>query len=533
MFFSCILPAFCFLHFSLKYYNAMYAKLCNINLLIQSQNLLQNVSADSFLKLIQNNKLFYDVLFFFLSFLFLQCLHLFSSYLSSKSLPLVHKKLKKKAFEEVLSYPMNFFQNYNPANIEKNVLNFADASCQLIESSYYFVEKISSILIILVKFLQFKPLFFVANFWILSLVFVSYFLLKKILIYTTEKESIQNIQSGFITESFENMLIFKLNNCKHFLYNKFEKNQSIESNFYKKINLIFGHIRFIFGMVNISFFLLIYLIIIKLKLNFLGLNVGLFFTWSWSLVMNCWQLMWQVLPLFFLLGKINKSIKFLSYNKTVEKKSHYLDSFKELAVHEISFSYKETPILNKFSMICKNEFVNISGKSGVGKSSLFNIIMSLNHPSNGHITINGVNLDLIDNLYEKTSYLPQNDLIYNDTIESNIVLDKKYDPQKLENILKMLKFDDFIPLNKIDSIICGPNGSKISGGQMKRIAIARMLLFDSEDNLMLLDEPFNSLSQDIIENLLNYLNALKGTRTILCIDHSGYFAKIADKNYTL
>ena len=262
-----------------------------------------------------------------------------------------------------------------------------------------------------------------------------------------------------------------------------------------------------------------------------GLNGALFYVQFWLVLMHIWEgFYYTLIPIFFLIGKFTKSYKFIAENR-FEKEENLVNikTFNELKVKNISFKYHEAFIFKYFNINIKNQFIFIDGISGIGKSTLFNLILNSEKLQSGFIFINDINVNKIDNMSEIVTYLPQKDAIFNESIKTNIVLNKEFDEDKLNNLLEVMKFEDFVNLEEIDGKQCGVGGSKISGGQAKRICIARALLFDNENNLLLLDEPFNNLNQELIDRIINYLSTLKGNKTIICIDHTGNFQRIADQ----
>ena len=129
-------------------------------------------------------------------------------------------------------------------------------------------------------------------------------------------------------------------------------------------------------------------------------------------------------------------------------------------------------------MRLKNSFVG-TRSTGKGKSTLIKILMCLIKPDEGYIEIDGVKLD-INNIYSwqnKISILPQKVFLNDSTILENIVLGedfKKINFEKVEESAKIAEIHDFISSlpQKFNEKV-GEAGAKVSGGQLKRIGIAR------------------------------------------------------------
>lgn len=202
-------------------------------------------------------------------------------------------------------------------------------------------------------------------------------------------------------------------------------------------------------------------------------------------------------------------------------------------LNQISKSYKNKKILDNFSLrIHEGEYVCLSGESGSGKSTLLNIIGLLEQADEGTVDL-CEQLDVKVNskqarqlLSKKISFLFQNyALVENQTIGYNLEiacgqlkLSKREKVQMKRDALEKLKLD-FDLKTKI---------YQLSGGEQQRIALARVLLKDSE--LILADEPTAALdikNRDLVLECLKDLNR-KG-KTIVMVSHDPYVINQADR----
>ena len=518
--FACVFPAIIFMTFSLKYYSFLMNKMGNLILLTDN----------TFFTTLINNRIIYNLIFFVGSFIILQTSQFFSGYLSSKSIPYITRSLKKKAFDHALELPLENFKDKNSSNIEKNVLNFSDSILNLMGLSFFFIENISAISTILFMVFGVKSLFIFVVFWIMAILFIGYILLHPIANLSSEREILQNEQSGFMSECLQNIVVYKIFSCKHFINNSFNKIEDKDMKLSSRINLRFGSTRFIFGMTNILCLSLGIIFIIHIKMVNVEIDALLFFNWFFQLTVKFWAILWNALPLFFLIGKVKSSLEFI--NTKLDHKNENLQKIQEtqqITIKNLNFQYSGSPILKNFSLNISKEFILIQGKSGSGKSTILNLILQLEKTPKKTIFINNVDITNISNLYENISYLPQNDLIFNKSVGDNIVLDKPYDERKFKYLYDILELNDIVPFSETFNRSCGAVGTKISGGQAKRISICRMLLFDKPDNILILDEPFNNLSQNIIDKFLLILEKEKQNRIIIAIDHSNALLSLKDR----
>ena len=156
-----------------------------------------------------------------------------------------------------------------------------------------------------------------------------------------------------------------------------------------------------------------------------------------------------------------------------------------LEVKNLSYSFGNNPILKDINIhVNENEIIAIVGSSGVGKSTLFNLIAGVLKKQTGEITINGS-----DDYIGKVAYMLQKDLLFeHKTIISNVILpliiakvNKKEALEEGNKILKQFNLDKYA--NKYPQ--------QLSGGMRQRVALIRTYMFKRK--IFLLDEAFSAL----------------------------------------
>ena len=186
---------------------------------------------------------------------------------------------------------------------------------------------------------------------------------------------------------------------------------------------------------------------------------------------------------------------------------------KTLEIKNLSYSFGDNHILKDINIYVKeNEMVAIVGSSGVGKSTLFNLIAGVLKKQSGEIIINGS-----DDYIGKVAYMLQKDLLFeHKTIINNVILpliiakiDKKVALEEGKKILKQFnleKYADKYP-------------KQLSGGMRQRVALIRTYMF--KRNIFLLDEAFSALDAITKKELHKwYLNLKKEFNlTTLLITH--------------
>lgn len=195
-----------------------------------------------------------------------------------------------------------------------------------------------------------------------------------------------------------------------------------------------------------------------------------------------------------------------------------------IRVNNVSFSYDhsgENLILDGADLeILKGEFVGIIGASGIGKTTLIDIILGYLEPDKGLVEVDGINIhNNLQGWRKNIGYVPQMIYLMDDTIRNNIAFgDDACRDEKIWNILKRVNLYDFVKAlpKGLDSYV-GERGIRLSGGQRQRIGIARAL-YNSPD-ILVLDEATSSLDNDLEVEIMEDIYNLHGEKTVIIIAH--------------
>ncbi len=195
----------------------------------------------------------------------------------------------------------------------------------------------------------------------------------------------------------------------------------------------------------------------------------------------------------------------------------------EIDIKDVSFGYDSgTEVLHKINLHIKpGEFIGLVGASGVGKSTLINLIMRMYDVEDGSITIDGVDIRDIsqESLRSQIGVVLQETFLFSGTIYQNISYAKP-DATRDEVIAvaKLAGCHDFIcRLPDGYNTRVGEKGSTLSGGERQRIAIARALLHDPR--ILILDEATASLDTETEKQIQDALAKLSEQRTTIAIAH--------------
>tara|TARA_B100000767_G_scaffold248518_1_gene249488 strand:- start:1568 stop:3268 length:1701 start_codon:yes stop_codon:yes gene_type:complete len=206
---------------------------------------------------------------------------------------------------------------------------------------------------------------------------------------------------------------------------------------------------------------------------------------------------------------------------------------KKIEFKNVKFKYSDKNIIDNINfLIEKNSFVGIKGESGSGKSTILNILTGLITPTEGEILIDGKSQNLSTRVWQKKiGFVSQNTHLLDDTIKTNIAFgsdEGQIDEKLMEDCIKKSGLENFIKnLDKGINTVVGENGTKISGGQIQRIGIARA--FYKKPEILILDEPTNSLDEENEKKIIETLKKLKNDVTMIIVSHDEEPLKITDK----
>lgn len=194
-----------------------------------------------------------------------------------------------------------------------------------------------------------------------------------------------------------------------------------------------------------------------------------------------------------------------------------------IAFKNVFFGYEEDDMVlkNISFQIHPNETVSFVGKSGSGKSTIFNLISALYKPNAGEITFDGIPLNQLDktSIRKNMSVISQNPYIFNMSIRENLTIIKEdLTEEEMIDACKMACLHDFIMTLKdgYDTIV-GEGGVTLSGGQRQRLAIARALILKTE--IILFDEATSALDNETQYEIQKSIQNMQGEYTILIIAH--------------
>ncbi|MBE6150499.1 MAG: ABC transporter ATP-binding protein [Firmicutes bacterium] len=439
------------------------------------------------------------------------------------------RKLGYFTYKKALNLPAVAFEKHSSGEIINRITNDADSLSFAFGRLLNMVSSIVASLIIIV--------YVFINSWIIGLeiVFLVGLLFLIIKIYSPklkdihkERKTEQDKFTSLVNESIrgireiktlgiKNNLIGNMRDIIKLIYKKSEKEIDIQ----KEFNII---VRFIKSILEVGVFVTC---VFLLYYNEISLTFFIAMTYY------VYRYMWLIENLNDLTQTYQKvMVSITRVNEILENKLYEDEKFGEKKLTKVSgnitfkdvvFAYPdEDNTLNNFNLeIEPNKKIAIVGKSGQGKSTLFNLITRIFDVNSGEILIDDINIkDLSEEeLRKNISIIRQEPFIFNKTIKENfLLLDNNITLKDIRKYCKLAYIDDYIMSlpNKYDTVL-GEGGVNLSGGQKQRLSIARTL--SKKSKIILFDEATSALDNESQEYIKKAIDNLVKDHTVVIVAH--------------
>jgi ABC-type branched-subunit amino acid transport system ATPase component len=391
-------------------------------------------------------------------------------------------------------------------------------------------------------------------FFFVTLLLAYFFLIKKFISIAGKKQSTSlEMLIEVINNVFKGLKEIKVLRLNNFFDKKFEyHNNQFTSNFISFQKLVFIP-KYMLESIMITFIILLLFALSLLSeksINYYFELIGLFLFASLRitpLAYNIFSSSSQIYSSKYSIKDIYREFKKIAFYKdsSISKINQSsvnftIKDFNTLDFSKIYFSYltnkKKFILKNVNFSILKGDCIGIKGDSGSGKTTLVNLLLGLLYPDRGKITINR-NIDAYSSdIFTKMSYTPQDFFLIKGNIIENIALGvnkKAIDYNKIFKVLKITQLDRSLGVNNINfkKNLTNRKIDTLSGGQAQRIAICRNFYFDREINVF--DEFTSALDTKTEDNILRFLNTIKGRNTIIIISHRLNALKYCNKIYEI
>jgi len=214
-------------------------------------------------------------------------------------------------------------------------------------------------------------------------------------------------------------------------------------------------------------------------------------------------------------------------------------TFESISFSNVSFGYvgAAQKSLQEISLeISHGEAVGLVGPSGSGKSTLVDVLLGLLAPQSGEVRVNGLPIQEKLDIWRTTvGYVPQTIFLIDDSLRRNIAFglpNKDIDEKCVEQAIELAQLKDFVAglPDGLETVV-GERGVRLSGGQRQRIGIARALY--NQPEVLVLDEATSSLDTETEQGVMQAVQALQGTKTVIIVAHRLSTVEYCNRLYRL
>jgi len=448
-----------------------------------------------------------------------------------------HHHVSERLYKRFLSQPYAFFLNINSADITKNILN--DVGIVIGGTLFNFLEAISQF--VLIVFLTALLIFI--NPWIslfalffFGLVYsLFYFFIRKFLNKTGNEQTVfHQARFRLITDSFNGIKEVLLSGNEEYFLNRFSKvSRNLAMNNANHDTL--GSLpRFIMEILAFGGVILLFLIYMArdAELQQILPLLSVFAFTGYKLIPSFQKIFKSLTRVKYnspMIDLVHDLIMNMEIKKHIEKptETEKIMLYEKINLNNLEYIYPETtdPVVKIKKMVIKKDTtVALVGPTGCGKTTLASLLLGLLNPVSGDLQIDEKILDEnnIRNWQKNIGFVPQNLFILDDTIIQNIAFtieEEKIDIERVKKAASMACIDKFIETeleHKYETVV-GERGTRLSGGQIQRIGIARALYHDPQ--VLILDEATSALDNNTEKQIMDSIFKLTEQKTIIMIAH--------------
>lgn len=458
--------------------------------------------------------------------------------------------LKDKVYSGYLTLKYKFFLNDNPSTFTRNILDDTENVNWYFNVLIIFLRETITVLFIAsyLVFTDYKTTLSLLIFFS-GISFLFYFSLKyKITKFSKNELMLRRYQLKTLTQTFETIEIIKILNKYDFFKKKFNEYTTLKEKYNLYINYLNRLPRLVLELSAI--FAIVYVVFLFTMNDFTNKDFIPYLTLLVICIVRFIPAFTSITNSIVIIRKVNVSVErlkeliiLINKNKTeVSNNSNlkYNTYPKEnnIEIKNLNFSYTQNKeIIKDLSLkIVESDNIALVGSSGNGKSTLVKILLGLLEPTSGEIKYNSMNIQKdIKSWHKKIGYIPQKIYLHDESIKNNIafgVNEKEIDYEKLKEVIKQVNLEELID-NLPDGIETnvGNQGSNISGGQLQRIGIARVLYASPE--ILIMDEATNSLDEETEKKVIESINSVDQIKIKIIISHRQSTVNSCNKIYFL
>jgi ABC-type multidrug transport system fused ATPase/permease subunit len=457
------------------------------------------------------------------------------------------EKISFNLFSIYINNPYSFHLHKNSSELLRNIKGEVLQFNEVVKSGLSVFLELMVLFSIFAILLYLDPTASIclATFGILMSYLFSKFTSKKLEKWGVVRQKVSIETSKTISHTFGAIKDVKILSIQNYFLNQFKKSNLEDVEIQKKMSTISFLPRLFLEFIAVSG-LMLFILVVKIRggnVQMLIPILGIFLASAFRMIPSINRIITAIQyinfskPVVELLINEFKDFKFVN-SKNINNEI-IVENFNKLELTNITFSYEKTNkiLLDNINLtINKGDIIGLIGESGVGKSTLVDIILGINNCKKGKILFNGKNIyENINNWYNQIGYIQQNVYLIDDTLGNNIALgveSDKIDQKKLTKAIEQAQLLDFV--NQLElgiNTMVGERGVRISGGQKQRIGIARALY--NQPNFLIFDEATSNLDLQTEAAVMESIKSLTFDKTMIIIAHRKSALTVCNKIYKI
>lgn len=452
----------------------------------------------------------------------------YRDFLRARVFPNLEADIRMAMFDHIQHHSPKYFNEHFAGSLSNKIGDMTTQITLLLQSMTLFIPVVGSSFLVLLFFSKVNPLFaMILAVWIVAHFSICIFFASKCVKYSNEHGEARSTLAGKIVDSFTNNFAvnlfsrFRFEKLRIASFQKIEQEKNHQAQHCVALMLLCLSLLFLVGIISLNGFLILFWIQNKISTG----EVVQVFSTTFNVIMILW-IAGELMPQFFKsMGIASQALSVMHDPQDVIDPPHTPDLVVkqgEIIFENVSFQYDEKKLFNNKNVHIKaGEKVGLVGYSGAGKSTFVNLILRFYPIEKGRILIDGQDIAHItlDSLHKQVALIPQDPLLFHRTLEENIQYGNIHaSKEEVMEAAKRAHCDEFIKKcpNGYATLV-GERGTKISGGERQRIAIARAMLAAAP--ILILDEATSSLDSVTEKFIQDSLELLMQNRTTIVIAH--------------